>query len=81
MEIFSMDFTNFVVFSVDVPTAVDSVVIGSVVAGGAVGANDAANFEGTTIEIVGMKVLEVVANSLCLDRINVSNSFSIYFNW
>ena len=55
-----MAFTSSVVFSVDVPAVVDSVVIGSVVAGGAVGANDAANVEGTAVVTVGMAVSPVL---------------------
>ena len=55
--------------------------IGSAMAGGAVGAKDAANVEGTAVVTVGMVVVEVVANSLCLDLIKVSNCFSLSFNW
>lgn len=63
-----MAFTNSSAFSPCVPVAtVDSAVTDNVVAGGAVGANDAASVEGTAIDIVGMTVLEVVAKSLCFD--------------
>lgn len=63
-----MAFTISATFSVDVTTAVvDLVVIGSVVASGAVGANDAAIVEGTVVDTVGMTVIEVVAKSLFLD--------------
>jgi len=46
---------------------VDLVVIGSVVVGGAVDANDAAILEGTLVFGMGMEVVEVAARSLCLD--------------
>jgi len=62
-----MAFTNSVVFSVEVPVVVDSVVIGSDVAGGAVDAKYAANVEGTELETIGITVYGVVANSLCLE--------------
>ena len=62
-----MAFTNSVVFSVEVPAVVDSVVTGSTVAGGAVGAKEAANVEGAAVVTVGMEAVEVVAISLCLD--------------
>ena len=63
-----MAFTSSAAFSADVPTAVvDLVVIGSGVAGGTVGANDASNVEGTIVDTMGMIVLEVVAMSLCFD--------------
>jgi len=62
-----MDFTNSVVFSVEGPFVVDSVVTGSAVVGGAVDAKDAASVEGTIVVTVGMTVVEVVASSLCLD--------------
>ena len=62
-----MAFTSFDVFSVEVPAVVDSMVIGSAMAGGAVGVNDATNVEGTAVQKMGMAILEVVAKSLCLD--------------
>jgi len=68
MEISSITFTSSVVFSVEVPVVVvDSVEIDSVVAGGAVGANDVAIMEGTAIITMGMEVVEVVARPLFLD--------------
>ena len=68
MDISSIAFTSFVAFSVDVPAFVmDSVVIGSAMVGGAVGANDATTVEGIVVVTVGMVVVEVMARSLCLD--------------
>lgn len=67
MDISSMDCTNSAIFSVEAPAVVDSVVTGSVMVGASVGAKDAADVEGTTVVTVGMEIVEVVANSLCLD--------------
>jgi len=67
MDISSMAFTNSYIFSVEVLAVIDSVVNDSVVAGGAVGAKEVANIEGTVVVTVGMAAVEVVAISLCLD--------------
>lgn len=56
MLISSMAFTNLVVFYVDVNALVDVPVTGRVVAGGTVGAKEAANVEGTAVETVGITV-------------------------
>ena len=61
----------------DVPIVVDSTVTGNVVAGGAVGANEAASVEGTVVDTVGMKFVEVVAMSVCFNWIKLSNYFSV----
>jgi len=81
MDISSMAFTNSAIFSVEAPAVVDLVVTGSAMVGGAVGDNDDAKVEGTAVVTMGMTAVKVVVNSLYLDRINVSNSFSISFNW
>jgi len=57
-----MAFTNSIVFSIEVPVVVNSVVTRSVVVGGAVGAKEAANVDGTAVETVGITVCGVVAN-------------------
>jgi len=62
-----MDFTNFVVFSVEVPTILNPVVIGSAIAGRAVGAKEVSIVERTVVVTVGMTSIEVVANSIYLD--------------
>ena len=62
-----MAFTNSVVFFVEVPAVVDSVVTGSAIAGGAVSAKEAANVKGTAVVTMGMSAVEVVAISLYLD--------------
>lgn len=62
-----MAFTSSIVFIVDVPTAIDLVVNGSVVASGTIGAKDAANVEGTVVVTVGMAVVVGVSRSLCLE--------------
>jgi len=72
-----MAFTNSVTFSVDVPILVD---VRMAVAGGTVGAKEAANVEIIAVETVGMIVCGVVANSLYLNYMNLSSSFSISFN-
>ena len=55
MVISSISFTNSTIFSVDVLALVDVPVTGRV-AGGTVGANEAANVEGTAVETVGIIV-------------------------
>ena len=68
MDISSIDFTSSAIFSVEVlATIVDLVIIGSVVVGGVVGANNVANVEGIVVFTVGASVVEVVAMSLFLD--------------
>ena len=56
MLISSMAFINSAVFFVGVPMLVDVPVIGKEVAGGIVGAKEAANVEGTVVETVGITV-------------------------
>jgi len=56
MVISYRDFTNSVVFYVDVPTLDDVPVTGMVVASGTVGAKEVANVEGTAVETVGIIV-------------------------
>jgi len=68
MDISSIDLTNFAASSPDVPAAdVDSVETYSNVAIGAVGVNEAANVECTTIETIGMTFTYAVAISLCFN--------------
>ena len=63
-----MAFTNSATFSPCVPIAAEYFAVTSnVVVGGVVGANDVASVEGTTVDNVGMTILEVVAKSLCFD--------------
>jgi len=50
-------------------TDVCVVYIGSVVAVGAISANEAANVERTTMVTVGMKFVELVPRSLCFNGI------------
>ena len=57
-----MAFTNSVVFSIDVPTFVDVLVIGTNAVGGTIGAKEAANVEVTTVDTIGKTVYGVVAN-------------------
>ena len=65
IDISSMAFINSATSSRDVPTIdVDSIVVGKVVTSGTVGASDVARVERTTMDDVGMTVLEVVAKSL-----------------
>jgi len=56
MLISSMDFSILAVFYVDVPMLVDVPVTGRIVAGGTVGANEAANVEGTAVETIGITI-------------------------
>lgn len=56
MLIYSMDFTNSAVFSMDVCVLVDVPVTSKAVVGGTVGAKATTNVEGTTIETVGITV-------------------------
>ena len=67
MGISSMAFTSSVIFSVEVPVVVDSIVTSSAMAGEDVGAKDATSVEGNVVVTMGMVVIEVVENSLCLD--------------
>jgi len=57
-----MALTNFATFSLYAHVVVDSVVTGKAMAGGVVGASEAASVKGTTVDTVGMTSLEVVAN-------------------
>jgi len=76
-----MALTNFTAFFPDAPTAiVDSTVTSNIVVGGAIGASEASSVEGTAVDTVGMKSLEVVAKSLCFNLIKASNSFSVSLN-
>jgi len=59
---------------------VDAVEAGSVVAIGAVGANDATKVEGTVVVTVGITVVGAVSRLACFTCINLSNSFSISFS-
>jgi len=59
-----MALTSYAAFSLDVPAVVvGSFVTGNDVAGGAMGAIDAASVEGTDVDTVGMTSLEFVAMS------------------
>ena len=61
-----MALTNLSASSPSAPAAyVDSAVTGNDVAGGAVGASEAASVEGTVVDIVGMTFAEVDAMSVC----------------
>lgn len=81
MVISSMAFTNSTVFSMDVSALVDLPVSGRAIVGGTVGAKEAANVKGTVVEAVGITVWGVVANSLYLNCIKLSSSFSISFSF
>ena len=60
-----MALINLSASSPDVPTAdVDSVVTRNVVAGGVVGASEAASVEGTIVDTFGMTFADVVAITL-----------------
>jgi len=81
MDISSIALTNFVASSPTLPADdVDSVETYCVVGIGAVGGNEAANVEGTTVETVGMTFTEVVAISVCFNWIKLSNSFFVSLN-
>ena len=76
-----MALTNFAASSPDAPAAdVDSIETGCVVGMGAVRAKEAANVEGTIVEIVGMTFVDVVAISLSFNWIKVFNSFFVSLN-
>jgi len=62
-----MALTNSATFSPYAHVVGDSTVTGNVVAGGAVGASEAFSVEGTAVDTIGMKSLEVVAKSLCFN--------------
>lgn len=72
-----MALTNYASFSPNALAIVDFVVTGNVVASGVIGASEAASVEGTTVDIVGMTFVEVVALLVCFNWINLSNSFFV----
>ena len=62
-----MALTNLSTSSLGVLVIVDSIVNGNDVAGGAVGASEAASVEGTAVDIVGMTFAEVDAMPVCFN--------------
>lgn len=87
MDMSSITLTNLVASSpgraadvVEHVADVDVVAVGSAIASGAVGANEAAKVDGTIVVTVGMTVARAVSRLAYFSCIKLSNSFSISFN-
>ena len=88
MDMSSMSLTNLLASSLGWATAIvepvaDVVVVavGSVVASGAMGANEAAKVDGIFVVTIGIAMAVVVSRLACYNYLKLSNSFSISFNW